>query len=74
MIDEHTLNVEGTTVQRLETSFRLSTRIAVIESNYASKEYVGEVRWQAVKWLAGVALGSFALGAGVVTLLMRIIA
>ena len=72
MRDQREPFLENAVTGSLEESFRLSTRIAVIESNYASREYVAEVRWQVVKWLAGAAFAGVAVGVAVVTLFMRI--
>ena len=73
MRDQREPFLENAVTGSLEESFRLSTRIAVIESNYASREYVAEVRWQVVKWLFGVGLGGIAVGAGIVTLLVQLL-
>ena len=73
MRDRSPFEFEDGVENRFEASLSIFSRLAVVESNYASKEYVAEVRWQVVKWLVGVALGSFAVGAGMVTLLVRLL-
>ena len=71
MNDRSAAGFEDAMGDRLGVVYALFTRLSVVESNYASKEYVAEVRWGVVKWLVGVAIGSFALGAAVVTLIAR---
>ena len=67
--EEREFAVDSYIALRLQTSIDISTRIAVVESNYASKEYVSDVRWQVVKWFVGVALGGLAAGAGLAALM-----
>ena len=71
MNDRSAAGFEDAMGDRLGVVYALFARLSVIESNYASKEYVAKVRWEVVKWLVGVAIGSFALGAAVVTLIAR---
>lgn len=73
MNDRSAAGFEDALGDRLGVVYALFARLSVVESNYASKEYVAEVRWQVVKWLVGVAVGSFAVGAGMVTLLVRLL-
>ena len=72
MTDRSAIGFEDALGDRLGVVHNLSARLSVVESNYASREYVVEVRWQVVKWLVGVAFAGVAVGAAVVTLFMRI--
>ncbi len=72
MTDRSAIGFEDALGDRLGVVHNLSARLSVVESNYASKEYVAEVRLEMAKWLVGMGLSGIAVGAAVVTLFMRI--
>ena len=73
MREQHDPLLENAIDKKIAASYDLSSRLAVVESNYASREFVAEVKWEIVKWLVGVAIGGLAVGASVAALIFRVV-
>ena len=63
--------VDDTIVDQIRSEFELVARVAVIETNYATREYVGQVRWEILRWVVGVASAAGVFGVGLAGLLLR---
>ena len=63
--------VDDTIIDQIRNEFEIVTRVAVIESSYATREYVGQVRWEILRWVVGVALAVGVFGVGLAGLFLR---
>ena len=73
MRERRDVGLDDAVIEKLSATLDFSTRLAVVESNYASREFVVEVKWEIVKWLVGVAIGGLAVGASVAALIFRVV-
>ena len=70
MPEQRDVDLEDAIIEKLSATLEISTRLAIVESNYASKEFVADVKWQLVKWFVGVCLAGIAVGVAIATLVM----